>query len=62
MLAIIGSTGKSNHVSYFDQPLGKMYTTENNTPQSFKWQNVAEKQLVEMHNLNTSLKCEAWEN
>jgi len=57
MLAIIGSTGKSNHVSCFDQPLGKMYTTENNTPQSFKWQNVAEKQLVEMHNLNTSLKC-----
>lgn len=56
MLAIIGSTGKSNHVSWFDQPLDKTYTIENNTPQSFEWQNLAEKQLVEMHHLNTSLK------
>lgn len=56
MLAIIGSTGKSNQISLFDQLSGKMYTAKSNTLQSYEWQNLAEKQLLEMCHLNTLFK------
>lgn len=34
MLAIIGSTGKSSHISLYDQLSDKMYTIKSNTLQS----------------------------
>lgn len=49
MLAIIGSTGKSNRISLFDRLSDKMYTPKGNSLQSFDWQNLVEKQPLEIH-------------
>jgi len=56
MLAIIGSTGKSNQISLFHQLSERTYTAKSNTLQSFEWQNLVEKQLWQMCHLNTLFK------